>query len=298
MKQGFQRDDLFVAVHEHFMTDTAKLADIVVPATMFVEHDDLYRGGGHQHILVGPKLVEPPSTVRTNLFVIEELAKRLGVDHLPGFGLSEREHITRMLPAYEMDFDGLMEEKWIDCQPDFETAHFAKGFGFPDGKFRFRPKWTDTPAPNKPPKSLGAFGPHASLPAFPDHVEIIEQPDTDHPFRLATSPARNFLNSTFAETKGSVQREGRPEVMIHPEDATAQEIAEGDIVQLGNLRGDIRLHAKITESVKPGVLIAEGIWPNSAHLDGEGINVLTGADPVAPYGGAAFHDNRVWLRKA
>ncbi|WLR99093.1 molybdopterin-containing oxidoreductase family protein [Shinella sumterensis] len=297
VKQGFLRDDLFVAVHEQFMTDTAKLADIVLPATMFVEHDDIYRGGGQQHILLGPKLVEPPATVRTNLFVIEELAKRLGVADKPGFGLTEQEHITRMLPAYDMDFDGLKEEKWIDCQPDFETAHFVKGFGFPDGKFRFRPDWTGTPAPNRPPRALGAFGPHEALPKFPDHVEIIETPDADHPFRLATSPARTFLNSSFTEMKSSREREGRPEVMIHPEDARANAIAEGDVVQLGNARGDIRLHAKVTDAVKPGVLIAEGIWPNSAHLDGEGINVLTGADPVAPYGGAAFHDNRVWLRR-
>ncbi|UPA25543.1 molybdopterin oxidoreductase family protein [Shinella oryzae] len=297
VKQGFLRDDLFVAVHEQFMTDTAKLADIVLPATMFVEHDDIYRGGGQQHILLGPKLVEPPATVRTNLFVIEELARRLGVADKPGFGLTEQEHITRMLPAYDMDFDGLKEENWIDCQPDFETAHFVKGFGFPDGRFRFRPDWTGTPAPNRPPRALGAFGPHEALPEFPDHVEIIETPDAEHPFRLATSPARTFLNSSFTEMKSSREREGRPEVMIHPEDARANAIAEGDVVQLGNARGDIRLHAKVTDAVKPGVLIAEGIWPNSAHLDGEGINVLTGADPVAPYGGAAFHDNRVWLRR-
>ena len=202
-----------------------------------------------------------------------------------------------MLPYYDLDFDGLKEEKWIDCQPDFETAHFSRGFGFPDGKFRFRPDWTNTPAPNKPPKVLGAFGPHEDLPAFPDYVPVIETVDAEHPFRLATSPARTFLNSTFTETKGSREREGRPEVMIHPEDAAANGIAEGEIVQIGNPRGEIRLHAKVTDGVKPGVLIAEGIWPNSAHLDGEGINVLTGADPVAPYGGAAFHDNRVWLRK-
>ena len=297
VKRGFLRGDLFVAVHEQFMTDTARLADIVLPATMFVEHDDIYRGGGQSHILLGPKLVEPPATVRSNLFVIEELAKRLGVSGLPGFGLTAREHITRMLPYYEMDFDTLEEQRWIDCQPDFEAAHFLKGFGFPDGKFRFRPDWTGTPAPNRPPKPLRAFGPHEALPAFPDYVAVIEVADAEHPFRLATSPARTFLNSSFTEMKSSREREGRPEVMIHPEDAARHGIADGDIVQLGNPRGDIRLHAKITGAAKPGVLIAEGIWPNDAHLDGEGINVLTGADPVAPYGGAAFHDNRVWLRK-
>ena len=298
VKRGFLRDDLFVAVHEQFMTDTAKLADIVLPATMFVEHDDIYRGGGQSHILLGPKLVEPPPTVRTNLFVIEELAKRLGVADRPGFGLSEREHITRMLPFYDLDFDDLREEKWIDCQPDFETAHFLKGFNFPDGKFRFRPDWTGTPAPNRPPKVLGAFGPYEALPAYPDYVAVIEVADETHPFRLTTSPARTFLNSSFTEMRSSREREGRPEVMIHPEDATRLGIGEGAVVRLGNDRGDIRLHAKVTEAAKPGVLIAEGIWPNDAHLDGEGINVLTGADPVAPYGGAAFHDNRVWLEKA
>lgn len=297
VKQGFLRDDLFVAVHEQFMTDTAKLADIVLPATMFVEHDDLYRGGGHQHILLGPKLVEPPATVRTNLFVIDELARRLGVSNMPGFGLSEREHITRMLPHYEIDYDGLAAAKWIDCQPDFETAHYRKGFGHPDGKFRFRPDWTATPAPNRPPASIGPLGPHAALPDFPDYVEVIEVADADHPFRLATPPARTYLNSSFTEMKWSRDREGRPEVMIHPEDAQSRGIGDGDVVKIGNVRGEIRLHAKVTGEGKPGVLICEGIWPNDAHLDGEGINVLTGADPVAPYGGAALHDNRVWLEK-
>ena len=95
--EGFLRDDLFTCVHEQFMTDTAKLADIVLPATMFLEHDDIYRGGGNQHIILGPKLIDPPEGPRTNHFVIEELAKRLGVAHLPGFGMTEREHIDLML---------------------------------------------------------------------------------------------------------------------------------------------------------------------------------------------------------
>jgi anaerobic selenocysteine-containing dehydrogenase len=297
VKRGFLRDDLFVAVHEQFMTDTAKLADIVLPATMFLEHDDLYRGGGHQHILLGPKVVEPPSTVRTNLFVIEELAKRLGVADKPGFGLTERDHIDRILVNHGTDFDGLKRDKWLDIQPDFATAHFVYGFGHPDGKFRFKADWTGTPAPNRPPKALGVFGQHALLPKFPDHVDLIEVATTTHPFRLATSPARSFLNSTFAETPSSIQKEVRPEAMIHAEDAEALGITEGDIVRIGNERGEIRLHAKLGGGARRGVVIAEGLWSNDAHIDGEGINVLTGADAAAPYGGAAFHDNRVWMRK-
>ncbi|MCM2473942.1 molybdopterin oxidoreductase family protein [Rhizobium sp. CG5] len=298
VKQGFLRDDLFVAVHEQFMTETAELADIVLPATMFVEHDDLYRGGGQNHIQLGPKLVEPPATVRTNLFVIEELAKRLGVADYPGFGLTEREHIDHILTASgRIGFDALLEDKWIDCQPDFDEAHYLNGFAHADGKFHFKPDWAGGPAPNRPPASVGILGPVAAFPAFPDQVDVIELADAQHPFRLATSPARNFLNSTFAETRSSVQKEGRPEVMVSPADALALGVESGDLVRMGNDRGEIRIHARVTDAVKPGVLVAEGLWPNKAHVDGEGINVLTGADPVAPHGGAAFHDNKVWLTK-
>jgi anaerobic selenocysteine-containing dehydrogenase len=298
VKRGFARDDLFVAVHEQFMTDTALMADIVLPATMFVEHDDIYRAGGQNHILLGPKLVEPPATVRTNLFVIEELAKRLGVADRPGFGFTAREMVDRILAASHLpDYAYFLEHKWFDRQPEFDKAHFIDGFAHPDGRFRFRPDWSNQPAPNRPPKSIGLLGPHLQLPTFPDQVDVIEVADAAHPFRLATSPARNFLNSSFGETKTSRQKEGRPEVMINPQDAGADSITHGDLVRIGNVRGDIRLHARITTEVKPGVLIAEGLWPNSAHVDGEGINVLTGADPVAPYGGAAVHDNKVWLRK-
>lgn len=297
VKRGFLRDDLFVCVHEQFMTDTAKLADVVLPATMFLEHDDIYRGGGHQHILLGPKLIDPPAEARENLFVIEELAKRLGVAHLPGFGLSTREHLDWMLGRRGLGtFESFRHERWADVQPDFETAHFLNGFGHPDGKFRFRPDWTGTPGPNRPPQSMGMQGPYTRLPEFPDHVDFIESPDPEHPFRLATSPARSFLNSSFSETPTSRKREGRPELMLHPDDAAELGIEDGARVEIGNHRGEVVLHAKLFDGVRRGVVIAEGIWPNDAHERGEGINVLTGADSIAPYGGAAFHDTKVWVR--
>ena len=299
VRQGLMRDDLFLCVHEQFMTDTARLADVVLPATMFMEHDDIYRGGGHQHIILGPKLIEPPVGPRTNHYVIEELAKRLGVGDMPGFGLTEQEHIDHMLRKRGLGtFSTFKEERWADVQPSFEEAHFVKGFSFPDGKFRFRPDWTGTVAPNRPPKSMGPQGPYAQLPQFPDHVDLIEVADSEHPFRLATSPARSFLNSTFTETPTSKGREVRPELLVHPEDAAAIGVADGDRVEIGNRRGEIVLHAKLFDGVRRGVIIAEGIWPNTAHERGEGINVLTGADAAAPYGGAAFHDNKVWMRAA
>ncbi|MGO7208634.1 molybdopterin-dependent oxidoreductase, partial [Rhizobium ruizarguesonis] len=140
VRRGFARNDLFVAVHEQFMTETAEIADIVIPATMFVEHDDIYRAGGQNHILLGPKLVEPPSTVRTNLFVIEELAKRLGVADRSGFGFTAREMVDRILESSGLpDYDHFLEHKWFDRQPAFEEAHYLNGFAHPDGKFHFRP---------------------------------------------------------------------------------------------------------------------------------------------------------------
>ncbi len=134
------------------------------------------------------------------------------------------------------------------------------------------------------------------LPQFPDHVDLIETADDDHPFRLATSPARILPQLELHRDAGLEEREGRPELMIHPDDAAALGLSAGDRVEIGNTRGEVVLHARLFEGVKRGVVIAEGVWPNSAHERGEGINVLTGADAAAPYGGAAFHDNKVWLR--
>ncbi|MBN9024834.1 MAG: molybdopterin oxidoreductase family protein, partial [Rhizobiales bacterium] len=114
----------------------------------------------------------------------------------------------------------------------------------------------------------------------------------------ATSPARQFLNSTFNETPSSIGREGRPELMIHPDDAAGLGIAAEDLVTVGNRRGEVKVHARLFEGLKRGVVISEGLWPNSAFVDGKGINTLTGADPVAPFGGAAVHDIKVWVRAA
>ena len=96
VRQGFAREDLFVAVHEQFMTETAAMADIVLPATMFMEHDDLYYGGGHQHISVGAKLIDPPGECRSNHEVLQGLGRRLNAVH-PGFEMTPRELIDATL---------------------------------------------------------------------------------------------------------------------------------------------------------------------------------------------------------
>jgi anaerobic selenocysteine-containing dehydrogenase len=294
VKQGLAREDLFTCVHEQFMTETAKFADIVLPATMFLEHDDIYQGGGHSHLMLGRKLVEPPGECRNNHEVICDLAKRVGAEH-PGFQMSPREHIDWALKASNRPgLDRLDAENWLDVQPDFETAHNLKGFGHADGKFRFRAKWSAT----RFKAGIGPFGPVDEMPEFPDHFESIEEATEEYPFRLATSPARTFLNSTFNETPSSLKREGRPTVFVHPEDMRELALEDGARVKLGSARGVVTLHAKAHAGQRRGVLIAESIWPNDAFEDGQGINTLTGCDQPAPNGGGAFHDNRVWIRPA
>jgi anaerobic selenocysteine-containing dehydrogenase len=291
VREGFAREDLFTVVHEQFMTETAQMADIVLPATMFMEHDDLYYGGGHQHISVGPKLIDPPGECRSNHEVLQGLSRRLKISH-PGFTMTPRELIDATLKlSGHGDIAGLEADIWRDLQPDFRTSHYLDGFAHPDKKFHFKADWAN------PPFGL-TMGDVDKMPALPDHWRVIEETDEAHPFRLATSPSRSFLNTSFNETPSSQAREGKASVMIHPLDAASLGIADGDAVTLGNMRGETSLIAKHFDGVRRGVLIAESIHPNRDHIGGKGINVLTGAEAVAPIGGAAFHDNKVWIKRA
>jgi anaerobic selenocysteine-containing dehydrogenase len=283
---GFRRDDLFVCVHEQFMTETAAMADIVLPATTFLEHEDLYQAGGHTHYYVTKRVIEPLGEARCNHDVLCALAERLGCDH-PGFRMTAWELIDATLAKSGLpDAETLYNKKWTDVAPGFERTHFVKGFGHGDGRFRFRPKWSE----------IGAE--HAAMPDLPGHFEVIEQAGEDCPFRLVAAPARNFLNSSFTETPTSRKREGRPTALIHPDDCAKFGLAEGSLVRLGNARGSVAIHAKPFDGVQRGVVVVESLWPNGSFVEGIGINVLIGADPVKPNGGAAFHDTAIWLRAA
>ena len=283
VRAGLLRDDLFVCVHEQFMTDTAQLADIVLPATMMVEHDDLYTAGGQMHLQIGVKQIEPPGECRENHAVIRGLAKRLGASH-PGFDLTAWELIDATLKASGWPgADELSEARWLDCIAGTDT-HFEKGFGTPDGRFHFKPDWS-------------RVGPDFSeMPALPDHFDVIEKATPEHPFRMIAPPARQFLNSSFTEVAASRAREGRPTALIHPDDCAALGLTDGALVRIGNRRGTVLIHAKPFDGLQPGVMVVEGIWPNGSFIEGIGINVLTGADPAPPFGGAVFHDTAVWLK--
>ena len=291
VRRGFLRDDLFVCVHEQFMTDTARHADLVLPATMFLEHDDIYTGSAHAYLQFAGKVIEPPGECRSNHDLICDLARRVGAEH-PGFRMTPRELIDDMLRHSNRGTLAELEQaRWLDCQADFETSHYLNGFAHPDGKFHFRPNWPSVPYANE-----GLVGEWAEMPQWPDHWAVNEDTDPACPFKLATSPARNFLNSSFNQTKTSVAREQRPSALMHPDDAAALGLAEGDIVRLGNKRGEVRVHVAFSPHSTRGVIVSEGLWDNRNFLDGRGINSLTSDRSVAPFGGAAFHDVRVWAK--
>jgi anaerobic selenocysteine-containing dehydrogenase len=282
--RGFAREDLFVAVHEQFMTDTARVADIVLPATMFLEHDDLYTASAHDRLQTHRKIFEPFAEARENHWVICELARRLGADH-PGFAMTAWELVDASFRAAGLPGADEIEAAggWA-MLPDYRTAHFLDGFPTPDGKFRFKPDWA-------------AFGPdHAVMPPLPDHQAIIDEADAAHPFRLVAAPARQFLNSTFTEMPTSRKREGRPKALLHPDDMAALGVDTGDPVRLGNRRGSVLVHAEPRHGQQRGVVVVESIWPNRAFAERTALNVLLSADPAPPNGGAAIHDTKVWVR--
>ncbi len=284
VRRGFLRDDLFVCVHEQFMTETAAMADIVLPATTFLEHDDMYQGGGHTFLQVTKKVIEPFAESKSNHWVLCELAKRLGAKH-PGFDMSEWELMDATLKRSGLlDAETIYQNHWHDCSLDFDSMHFLNGFETPDKKFHFKPDWSSVGKNVEP------------MPTLPDHMECIDETNDEHPFRMVTSPARNFLNTSFTETPTSQKKEKQPCALIHPEDLKKLKLNEKDRVTIGNSLGEVVVRAKSFDGLQPGVVVVESIWPNEAFENGVGINSLVSADAGFPRGGAVFHDTAVWLK--
>jgi anaerobic selenocysteine-containing dehydrogenase len=284
VRRGLARDDLFLCVHEQFMTETAKMADLVLPATSFVEHDDLYVASGHTYLQVARGLIPPVGESRSNHRVLSELGRRVGVDH-PAFAMTEWEVIDAVLVASgKPTAEDILAAGGVDCAPEFAKAHFLDGFGHSDGRFHFAPDWA-------------AVGPnHQGLPSLPDHLAVTDRTSEAKPFRLVAAPARQFLNSSFTETPTSLRMEKRPTLRVHRAVCERLSLAEESLVRIGNEQGEITLHIRPVDGMDEATLVAESIWPASAFIGGQGINTLVSSDAAAPNGGAVFHDTAVWLR--
>lgn len=285
VRDGLARDDLFTCVHEQFMTETAAFADIVLPASMFLEHDDMYTGGGHTFFQVTKKVINAPGECRSNHEVNNALLRRLGAEH-PAMEMNEWEVIeaSLALSGYP-DAQSIYDNRWIDRSDGFDNMHFRSGFLHEDKKFHFKPNWSQ-------------LGPkHEGMPELPDHFDVIDNATRERPFRLVTAPARNYLNTSFTETPTSIAREKKPTLLVHPEDAKTLNVDDGEAVAVGNDQGSVELFVRLFDGLLQGVVIGESVWPGTAHKDGLGINTLTSSDAGYPNGGAVFHDTAVWITK-
>ncbi|MFW6062958.1 MAG: molybdopterin-containing oxidoreductase family protein [Chloroflexota bacterium] len=295
--RGLQREDLFTVVHELFMTDTAQYADIVLPATSQLEQTDLHKGYGHTFLTYNRQAIPPLGESRSNWDVMRLLAHGMGLDE-PWLQQEVDEVIEEVLsataasnPALEgITLSRLQQEGTVRLQLSPEPPFAGGQFPTPSGKVEI---YSHTLA------DLG----YDPLPGWEGRVddggvghEPPERFAPDEALRLVTGAAHHFVSSSMANQDSLLQREGPPFVEIHPDDAAARDIADGDDVIVENGRGWCRLHAVITENVRPGVVASpKGRW--AQHNDNRNVNWTT-SDALADFAGqSTFHSNRVWLRK-
>ena len=282
--KGLRREDLFTVAFEMFPTDTALLADIVLPGASTLEMTDIYSAYGHYYLQMARPVIPPLGESRPALAVFQELARRFGfTDEV--FSRSEEDFIREMLPdspAYRnITFEKLAEGRPLRL--DVPANPFAQGFATPSGKVEFFSQtWADLgldPLPNGAP-SLD-----------PDGVG-------KYPLQLITPPRRYFLNSSFNEVAELSDKAGRPKIMVHPEDASARGVEDDAPVRVFNDRGDVYLWAKVTEDVSPGVTVIEGVYWPRFMLMGRGVNHLTSQRLTDRGDTCAFHCNLVEIEPA
>ncbi|HEY6980663.1 molybdopterin-dependent oxidoreductase [Reyranella sp.] len=259
VRQGLSREDLFTVVHDPFMTDTAKYADIVLPAASYLETDDLYRAYGAYWMQWGQKAAEPRGQARSNFDVAQALARRMGIsDRI--FGLSPQEAVKELFNGATGPAAKANPETLLTGQP-IPIAHDWKGqpFRTPSGKLEFYSE------------QLAKQG----LPAMPDwNQDPIEEADgSKWPLRLLTAPGYFQAHTAFSGVGFLRKREGEPFCILHPDDAKERGLAEGSNVRLFNDRGEIGLVLRVSDEVRPGVVLVPGQRPTSEALAGT-VNML------------------------
>ena len=256
--RGFEREDLFTVVLEHFLTDTADHADYVLPATTQLEHWDVHTSYGHTDVLLNRPAIAPLGQALPNTQIFRELAARMGFDE-PCFADSD-EALCRAAFGERVDFAGLLAQGFATLP--LADAPFADGgFPTPSGRCEFVSA------------RLQAMG----LDGLPDHVPNYELAGSSaaYPLAMISPPARNFLNSSFVNVKSLRDIEGEPLLEIHAIDASARGITSGSLVTVFNQRGRYRCKARVSERARPGVVNGLGVWWRKLGLDGSNVNELT-----------------------
>ena len=282
---GFSREDLFCVVHDVFLTDTADYADIVLPATTQLEHLDVHSSYGHLYVLANNPAIAPLGEAKPNTEVFRLLAARMGFGE-DCFRESD-EDIARnaFLPDHPrlrgLDWEKLRTEGWRRLDVPTPFAPFAQGsFPTPSGKCEFyseslKQQGIDPLPTYIPPRESAASNPALAA---------------KFPLAIISPPARHALNSTFANLPVFIEHEQTPWLDIHPDDAAARGIADGDQVRVFNGRGSLRLTARVSTRSRTGVVVALSIWWRKLSPDGNNANALTGQALTDLGRAATFYD--------
>lgn len=288
VRKGFGREDLFTVVLEHFQTDTADWADYVLPATTQLEHWDVHLAYGHHYATLNRPSIEPLGEALPNTEIFRRLAKAMGLADAyfadDDLALIRTALATDHPRMQTVTLETLMEHGWVRLNVPTQYAPFANGeFLTPSGKCEFYSERLEEmgldPLPTYTP-------PYESIERDPELV-------AKWPLTLISSPAHQFLNSTFVNIDKLRRTVGHPECIVHPGDAAPREIRSGDEVEIRNDRGSFRTIARVEESIRPGVVWAPSIWWTKLSPDGHNANETTSQRPTDLGGGATFYDNQV-----
>jgi len=291
VRRGLSRDDLFTVVVDHFMTDTARYADIVLPATMQTEHRDLLISYGHLYVAWNEPAVSPPGECMPATEMFRRLARKMNLD-TPAL-YDEDEAIARQLLESEhpslagITFEELKSRGWMRLNYPEPFAPFANGFPTASGKLEFV---SDRMA-------QAGLDPVAGY--TPSH-ESSQRGTTlarEYPLALVAPANHYFLNSIFANITKQQQRAGAATLVMHPDDAAPRQISPGDEVRVSNARGAFLAVADVSDRVRPGVVAStKGRWPGYSKGNAT-INATVDERDSDMGGGAIFHDNRVRVDK-
>jgi anaerobic selenocysteine-containing dehydrogenase len=290
--EGFKREDLFTVVHEQFMTDTTDYADIVLPATTQLEHFDLHKAYGHLYLVINERAIEPLHEAKPNSEVFRQLAARMGFEE-ECFKDSDEE-IARQAISNDhaalrgITLEGLRQQGWMRLNLPETFAPFAEGnFPTASGKCELFSE------------NLAAQG----LPPVPEFIPPSESRQSAkslakrYPLALISPAAHAFLNSSFANLPKQLRQELHPFIEIHPDDAKARGIQNGDTVRAFNERGSCELSAVVTTRAREGVVVSPSVWWNKLSPGCVNINQLTSQKLTDMGAGATFYDALVEIEK-
>jgi anaerobic selenocysteine-containing dehydrogenase len=302
VRRGMARADLFTVVHELFFTDTTDYADYILPATTFLEHTDIQGAYGHYFVQLSKQAIEPPGEARSNVWLFSQLAQRMGFTE-PCFRDTPEEMIRQALAVGADGHSTNAGMEQITFEDLEERGHIPLSFHADPESRPFLP-WTAGPCPT--PTGKVEFYSEALASAGVDPLPRFEPPVESrwgegakrYPLEFLPRKADNYMNSTFANLAGHRKMEARTthRLEMHPEDARARGVADGDAVRIFNDRGSIQLTALLNPTLPAGVVAARLDWAK-LHGDGSNINALTSERLTDIGAGATFYSTLVEVAK-